>query len=66
MTMSVVGGQPKKGTQIIKQLLRLGSLLAFFAPLVSHEVFLIFKLLYAGVSLCFCERICLRNVNKLS
>ena len=47
MTMSVVGGQPKKGTQIpvIKQLLRLGSLLAFFAPLVSREVFLIFTLL---------------------
>ena len=44
MTMSVVGGQPKKATQIpvIKQLLRL---LAFFAPLVSREVFLIFTLL---------------------
>ena len=44
--MSVVGGQPKNGTQnpVIKKLLRLGSLLAFFAPLVSREVFFIFTL----------------------
>ena len=47
MTMSVVGGQPEKDTKIpvIKQLLLLGSLLAFFTSLVSREVFLIFTLL---------------------
>ena len=48
--------------QYMNWLLRVGSLFAFFAPLVSRDAFLIFTLLtHAFVSSACYERICLRN-----
>jgi len=71
MTMSVVGGQPEKDTQIpvIKQLLLLGSLLAFFTSLVSREFFFYFQTFDTFVCSAFHPVFtsnCLRNVNKVS